>query len=63
MKKRQKKCSRCKQKFNDIELLQWLEDSGALSPKFCKRCYQFVVLNWSEGMDIKNLTDDEMFNA
>ena len=52
------KCSRCHKRKKPIDLIDWLEDSGELSPKFCRVCYEYILNHWTEGCDIENIDDD-----
>jgi hypothetical protein len=50
MKKRQ--CYRCKRYFPTRQLVEWLEDCGELSPRFCLLCYYWILDHWEEGQDV-----------
>ena len=47
-------CNRCKKELDSRKAFQWLEDED-LSPKFCRRCYFYILDNYEEGMDIESM--------
>lgn len=51
------KCSRCHKLFPRDAMFQWLEndDLDDLSPKFCRKCYFYVLDHYEEGFDVENM--------
>ena len=39
-------CSRCRKRFPAEDLIDWLENDESLSPKFCAKCYAYILDNW-----------------
>jgi hypothetical protein len=50
--KPRRECEHCGKPCKRSELIQWMEEAGELSPKFCRKCYYYLVDHWEEGMDV-----------
>ena len=53
-----KVCSRCKKKCRAEELIDWMDELETLSPKFCPKCYAYILDHWNPDDpigDIENL--------
>lgn len=52
------RCSRCKRVMWRDQLVDWIDELDDLSPKFCPRCYSYVLDHWEEGDDVESMGDD-----
>lgn len=54
---RKARCAKCRRLFRKLDLLDWLDEADSLSPKFCPKCYDYILEHYQEGDDIEGNLD------
>jgi len=50
-----KKCNRCRKVFKSEDLIDWMDSDETLSPKFCAKCYAYILDHWEDGDSITSM--------